>query len=179
MEWARAHFLCFWGIDSRAMGLSRDDQRQRVHAMAKRVAGTHGVEVFDVQWRQEPNGWVLRVTLDRPNAGQDADGVSVDDCQKVSQDLSAVLDVENTLDHTYTFEVSSPGLARPLRSPAEYRRFAGRLAQIVVSKAVDGQSFLKGRIRDVTDEVVLLEVGSRLYRVPFGVITRGRLEVEF
>ncbi|MBU22927.1 MAG: ribosome maturation factor [Acidobacteria bacterium] len=157
-----------------------DDRRQRLHAMAERVAGGHGLEVFDLQWRRESIGWVLRVMLDRPDAGAGAeDGIGVDECQNVSRELSAVLDVEEVVDGAYTLEVSSPGLDRPLRRPADYRRFAGRLAQVVVSEAVDGQSFLKGRIHDVTDEAVLLEAGSRVHCVPFGVITRARLEVEF
>ena len=97
----------------------------------------------------------------------------------MSQDLGTLLDVEEALDQTYTLEVSSPGLDRPLRSPADYRRFVGHLAQVVVSEAVDGQQFLKGRIREVTDDAVLLDAGSRVHRVPFDVISRGRLEVEF
>lgn len=168
----------FSGLSEAIVERPVDDRWQRLHAMAERVAGGHGLDVFDVQWRRESTGWVLRVVLDRPDAGAE-DGIGVDDCQNVSRELSAVLDVEEVLDGAYTLEVSSPGLDRPLRRPADYRRFAGRLAQVVVSEAVDGQSFLKGRIHDVTDEAVLLEADSRMHRVPFGVITRARLEVEF
>ncbi len=161
------------------MGLSLTEKRRQIFAIAERVASSHGVEVFDVQLRRESVGWVLRVVLDRQDSSVDDDGISVDDCQKVSQDLNAVLDVEDTLDHAYTLEVSSPGLDRPLRTPGEYQRFVGRLAQIVVSEAINGQTFLKGRIQEVTDGTVLLESNSRLHRVPFEIISRAKLEVEF
>ena len=161
------------------MGLSLTEKRRQIFAIAERVASGHGVEVFDVQLRRESIGWVLRVVLDRQGSGVDDDSISVDDCQKVSQDLNAVLDVEDALDHAYTLEVSSPGLDRPLRPPGEYQRFVGRLAQIVVSEAINGQTFLKGRIQEVTDGTVLLESNSRLHRVPFEIISRAKLEVEF
>ena len=161
------------------MGLSLTEKRRQIFAIAERVASGHGVEVFDVQLRRESIGWVLRVVLDRQDSSVDDDSISVDDCQKVSQDLNAVLDVEDALDHAYTLEVSSPGLDRPLRTPGEYQRFVGRLAQIVVSEAINGQTFLKGRIREVTDEAVLLGSESRPHRVPFAIISRAKLEVEF
>ncbi len=161
------------------MGLSLTEKRRQIFAIAERVASGHGVEVFDVQLRRESIGWVLRVVLDRQDSSVDDDSISVDDCQKVSQDLNAVLDVEDALDHAYTLEVSSPGLDRPLRTPGEYQRFVGRLAQIVVSEAINGQTFLKGRIQEVTDGTVLLESNSRLHRVPFEIISRAKLEVEF
>ena len=170
----------FSGQTQPIVSRSREDHRTRVRALAERVAGSQGLDVFDVQLRRESTGWVLRVILDRPGAtGVGTDGITVDDCQRVSQDLSAVLDVEDVLDQAYTLEVSSPGLDRPLRSPADYRRFVGRLAQVVVTEAVDGQQFLKGRICEVTDDAVLIEAGPRVHRVPFEAISRGRLEVEF
>lgn len=179
-EWACAHFFCFRGHSQPIVSRSREDHRAHVRALAERVAGSQGLDVFDVQLRQESIGWVLRVILDRPGAaGAGEDGVSVDDCQRVSRDLETLLEVEDAFDHAYTLEVSSPGLDRPLRSLADYRRFVGRLAQVVVSEAVDGQQFLKGRIREVTDDAVLLDAGSRVHRVPFDAISRGRLEVEF
>ena len=170
--------FCFSGAD---LGSLREDQRQQIWNVAERVARGYGLEIFEVQLRRESVGWVLRVIIDRPDDAGAGSGesVSLEDCQRVSEDVSAVLDVEDVLDRTYTLEVSSPGLDRPLRTPAEYRRFIGRLAKIVVSEAVDGQRFLSGRISDVTEGEVVLDAGARTHRIPLGVITRGRLEVEF
>ena len=81
---------------------------------------------------------------------------------------------------TYTLEVSSPGLDRPLRDAGDYDRFAGRLAKIVVKEAVDNQKAFEGRLRGTDAEDVLLEAANgRLHRLPLRLITRGRLEVEF
>ena len=162
-----------------------------IRVTAERVAHSYGLEIFDVQLRRESIGTVLRVTIDRPDRGVPElpeDAVGIEECQRVSQDLSAILDVEEetlgeaALGQHYTLEVSSPGLDRPLRHAADYRRFAGRLAKIVTAKPVDGQSAFSGRIVGVeTDggDVVVLEEGRKKHRVPVASIKRGRLDVEF
>lgn len=91
-----------------------------------------------------------------------------------------MLDVEDLIDRAYTLEVSSPGLDRPLRHEADYRRFAGRLAKIVVAEAVEGQTHFEGRLRGVEHGRVVMDVGrARTVRIPLDLIRRGRLEVEF
>jgi ribosome maturation factor RimP len=128
---------------------------------------------------------VLRVRIDRPGAAQTADeSVSVEDCARVSRDLSAVLDVEDLVPTSHTLEVSSPGLDRPLRGVDDYRRFAGRSAKIVMSRPVDGQSFVRGRLGGVAEgeegPLVLVDAeDGRQHRVPLDVIRRANLEVEF
>jgi ribosome maturation factor RimP len=153
----------------------------QVRAMASRVAGTYGLEVFDVQLRRESGGMVLRVQIDRPGPAASAeDSVSVGDCAHVSRDLSAILDVEDIVTTAYILEVSSPGLDRPLRHADDYRRFSGRRAKLVMREAVDGQSYFKGRLGGVDDNAVLIDADDgRRHRVPIGVITRANLEVEF
>jgi ribosome maturation factor RimP len=160
-----------------------------MRAAAERVARSCGLELFDVQYRREPVGWVLRVVIDRP-AEIDTAGrtlvdppersIGVEDCQRVSHDLSAILDVEDPVDRAYTLEVSSPGLERSLRHRLDYERFAGRLAKIVVREAVNGQMHFEGRLRGVEDEAVVLESGkNKVSRLPLDNIVRGRLAVEF
>jgi ribosome maturation factor RimP len=148
---------------------------------AARVASSYGLEVFDVQYRREGQGMVLRVLIDRPGAAATAaESVSVDDCAHVSRDLSAILDVEDVVPGAYTLEVSSPGLDRPLRRAEDYQRFAGRRAKIVMREQVDGQGFFKGRLAGLDGADVLIEGDDgRRHRVPFETITRANLEVEF
>src|SRR5262245_57708281 len=123
---------------------------ERVRGLAARVAGTYGLEIFDVEYRRESSGMVLRVQIDRPGPSSTAeDSVSVDECARVSRDLSAMLDVDDVVPGAYTLEVSSPGLDRPLRSLDDYRRFAGRRAKVVMREAVDGQRFFKGILAGV------------------------------
>ena len=157
---------------------------EAVRAIASRVAASHGLDIFDVQFRREASGMVLRVQIDRPGPAATAqESVSVGDCALVSRDLSAVLDVEDVVPTAYTLEVSSPGLDRPLRHADDYRRFAGRRAKIVLRDKVDGQSFFKGCLAGVEDEdavrVVIDADDGRRHHVPLGVITRANLEVEF
>lgn len=160
----------------------RDDDAllARVTAIAERVAGGCGLEIFSIGLRRESIGRVLRVVLDRPGAGEgSAEPVSVGDCEQVSRDLSAILDVEVTFAHPYTLEVSSPGLDRPLRHLGDCRRFIGRLAKIVTTGAVDGQHAWTGRIADVEGEDVIIDAGDRARRIPWSLVSRARLEVDF
>ena len=160
--------------------MSRDVVEQ-VRTVAARVAASYGLDIFDVQFRREAPGMVLRVQIDRPGAAATAeDSVSVEDCAAISRDLSAVLDVEDIVPTAYTLEVSSPGLDRPLRNADDFRRFAGRRAKLVMREAVDGQTFFKGRLGGVEDGRVVIDTEDRRrHLVPIGIITRANLEVEF
>jgi ribosome maturation factor RimP len=154
---------------------------EQIRVVAGRVAASYGLDIFDVQFRREAPGMVLRVQLDRPGpAATPDDGVSVDDCARVSRDLSAILDVEDVVPTAYTLEVSSPGLDRPLRSSGDYERFAGRQAKIVMRERVDGQGFFRGKLGGLDGDAVLIDADDgKRHRVPLQVITRANLEVEF
>jgi ribosome maturation factor RimP len=157
------------------------DLIDKVRAIAERVAGSYELEIFDVQYRREAGGMVLRVLLDRPGpSATPEDSVSVDECARVSRDLSAMLDVEDIVPTAYTLEVSSPGLDRPLRHIGDYRRFSGRRAKLVMREAIDGQRFFKGTLGGIegTDVLIDGDDGQR-HRVPMAIITRANLEVEF
>ena len=154
---------------------------EQIRAIAERVARSRGLEVWDIQSRRETNGHVVRVFIDRPGpAATPEDSVSIEDCEQVNREIGTILDVEDPLPFTYTLEVSSPGLDRPLRAAGDYRRFAGRLAKVVVSEPVDNQKAFEGRLCGVEhDDVVLEASNGRRHRLPLRLITRGRLEVEF
>ena len=154
---------------------------ERVRGIAARVAAGYGLEIFDVQYRREGSGMVLRIQIDRPGPAASAEeSVSVEDCATISRDLSAIFDVEDVVPTSYTLEVSSPGLDRPLRGAGDYARFAGRRAKLVMRQLVDGQSYFKGTLGGVdADEVLIDAEDGRRHRVPLAVITRAHLEVEF
>ncbi len=111
-----AHFLCFRGKD-----YAETEEITRLRNAAERVAQSHGLEIFDVQLRREPIGMVLRVVIDRPDPGgveAPEDSVGIADCQRVSQDLSALLDVED--------EFGETTWARPTRSKSRRRGWIAR-----------------------------------------------------
>lgn len=178
----------FLGPSTRVTRAS-DDRLERIRDIANRVAAGNGLTVFDVQLRRESIGLVLRVIIDRQVPYGEAlpqlpvthdESVSVADCQRVSQDISAILDVEDPFGGRYTLEVSSPGLDRPLRCAEDYRRFAGRLAKVVTGEPIDGQKYLAGRLRGLEDDSVVIETtNGRVFRIPLAAIKRARLDVEF
>ena len=155
-----------------------------VRSIAERVMCSHGLELFDLQFRRESIGWVLRIFIDRPaptvppETGGQGEDVTVADCAKVSVDVSAILDAEISFDHAYTLEVSSPGLDRPLRHLADFARFVGRRVKIVTSEPVDGQRFVSGRITAVDGRTIVIADGKTTRRVSETAVARARLEVE-
>ena len=165
-----------------------DPRLERVRPLAERVVRSHGLDLFDVQLRRESRGLVLRVVIDRPARLDEhgaiavespSDAIGIDECQVVSHDLGTLLDVDEALDQAYTLEVSSPGLDRPLRGPADYRRFRGRQAKIVVGEPIDGQKHFEGRLEVEGDDVWIQTSRTRRVRIPLTGIARGRLVVEF
>ena len=135
---------------------------ERVRELAERVASSYGLEIFDVELKRERGQQVLRVVVDRPGpAAKPEESVSIDDCARVAEDLGTLLDVEDVIPTEYTFEVSSPGLDRPLRTADDYRRFAGRWAKIVTSEPVQRQTAFAGRVKGIEGEDVLLSRKAR------------------
>jgi ribosome maturation factor RimP len=147
----------------------------RVRSVAGRVTADRGFELVDVELHGGGGGHLVRLCVDKPG------GIGVDDLQSVSEEVSAILDTEDPIAGSYTLEVSSPGLDRPLKTEADYRRFAGRLARVSSYELVDGRRHWTGRIVSSEGGIVTLalEKEGASARVPFGKIAHGRLEVEF
>lgn len=144
----------------------------RIAEMARQVAEGHGVELDDVELMGRGRRSLLRVVIDKPG------GVTLDDCEAVSKDLGAVLDVEDPLSGPYTLEVTSPGLDRPLKTAGHFRKHVGKLARVVTRVPVEGQNFLVGRISAADDEGVALDTARGEVRISFTNISRARLEAE-
>lgn len=111
-----------------------------------------GYELVGVEYKPQGRHSLLRVYIDAP------DGITVDDCERVSHQVSGVLDVEDPIQGQYTLEVSSPGLERPLFRPAHYEHFAGSEVQLRLKVPVAGRRKFKGRLQGLRDETVVLEV---------------------
>ncbi len=146
---------------------------EKIRDAAERVARSEGLEVVDVEWKVGKQRF-LRVYLDKP------EGVSHGDCERVSQQLSVILDVEDLVPGpSYVLEVSSPGLDRKLRQPEEYQRFAGRLARLSLNEPVENSKFFEGRLAGYEGGMVRLEFQGRVITLPFSVIRKANLVVEF
>jgi ribosome maturation factor RimP len=139
-----------------------------------------GLELVELDFNREAEGWVLRVYIDRPwQPGDPTDaagpGISFDECERVSRDLSAALDVADAITHAYRLEVSSPGIDRPLRRARDFRRFAGHEVKIRTVDMVEGRRNFSGTIHDASDDVVEVECDGRRYQLPVNVIARAHL----
>jgi ribosome maturation factor RimP len=145
----------------------------KIREAAERVASSEGVEVVDVEWKVGRQR-LLRVYIDKPQ------GITHGDCQRVSEQLSVLLDVEDLVPGPrYVLEISSPGLDRKLKSPAEFERFAGRRARISLAEPVDDSKFYEGRLAGVSEGMVRLEVDGRVVLLPFDRIRKASLVVEW
>ncbi|HUQ51723.1 MAG TPA: ribosome maturation factor RimP [Gammaproteobacteria bacterium] len=127
-----------------------------------------GFELADIDAYFGRRG-LLRLYIDR------AGGVTVDDCQRVSEQVGALLDVEDPLPGSYVLEVSSPGFDRRLRTLAHFERFGGEQVKVELKDAREGRRNFKGRLVGVEGSEVLLEVDGELTRLPFGDIAVARL----
>ena len=133
---------------------------------------TLGLELFDLQFRREGHGWVLRVFIDSK------EGVTLDHCSDVSRQLGHYLDVEDFIDHPYHLEVSSPGLERPLRSLEDFRRFLGEKARVRLHDAVDGVKVFEGIIEDLIDGQIQLRLtDGGFIQFSFEQINKARLAI--
>lgn len=147
-----------------------------VRAVAERVTSSRGFELVDLEMARAKGGHLVRLFVDKPG------GIGLAELQSVSEEVSAILDAEDPIESSYTLEVSSPGLDRPLKTEADYERFTGRLAKISSYELVDGRRHWTGRLLGVENGHVHLRLekeGNQLARIPFAKIAHGRLEVEF
>jgi ribosome maturation factor RimP len=147
-----------------------------VRDVARRVVDDRGFELVEVEVKRDRRGHFVRLYVDKQG------GIGLDDLQSVSEEVSAILDAEDPIEGSYTLEVSSPGLDRPLKTEADYRRFVGRLVKISSYEPLDGRRHWTGRLQSVEDGVLALVLEKEkhaLARIPLAKVAHGRLEVEF
>jgi ribosome maturation factor RimP len=144
-----------------------------VRRIAERVATSEGLYLVDVELKGGRSNPLLRVYIDKPG------GVSHADCALVSEQMSAILDVEEPIPGSYTLEVSSPGLDRKLTKAGDYEHFAGRRARLVLRQPVEQQTVLEGRLAGLAEGRVRLDLGADgLKELELENISKARLVVE-
>ena len=143
-----------------------------------------GFDLVEVQSGREPGGWVVRLFIDRPALTDSVDGasdgtaepaVSLGDCERVSRDVSASLDVADILTHAYQLEVSSPGLDRPLRRERDFARFAGEQVRVRLTEGVEGRRNFSGRLCGAHDGLAQIDCDGRTYHLPIGDVAKANI----
>jgi ribosome maturation factor RimP len=130
-----------------------DDVVARVKEITERVGGSEGIELFDVKLLGGGKRRVLRIVIDK------AGGVTHADCELISQQVGTILDVEDVVPGgSYTLEVSSPGVERPLREAQDYERYAGRKARVSLREPVENRRQWEGILAGVSGGMVTLEL---------------------
>ncbi len=149
---------------------------ERARQVAEPILSGEGLELVDVEFLREREGWVLRLFIDKPG------GVGLDDCATASHAVETALEVEDLIPHEWRLEVSSPGLNRPLKKPDHFRRVAGQKVKVKTYGPIGDppRKHFSGVLREVGQDAVTVEVeGAGAFHIPFRDIAKANLEFEF
>ncbi len=135
-----------------------------------------GYEVISIEFLREQIGWVLRIYIDKEG------GVGIDDCAKVSELISPILDVEDFIEVSYNLEVSSPGVNRPLRKEEHFRKVIGETIKVSTEEGIEEYNMrknYKGKLKGVNDAKIEIEIDKKIYKIPLSKIRKANLVFKF
>lgn len=128
----------------------REEYEKRTEELLEPIVTEHGFELVDVEYVKEAGNWYLRAYIDKPG------GITVDDCEVVSRQFSDILDEKDYIEDSYIFEVSSPGLGRPLKKEKDFKRSLGEEVEIRTYRAIDRQKEFVGVLKAYDKETVTI-----------------------
>ena len=148
-----------------------------VEQLARPIIDAANLELVDVEYKKEGTNWFLRVFIDKP------EGVDIDDCSRVSEQLSDALDVADPIPTAYFLEVSSPGAERPLKKPADFERAIGMPIHVSLYEPLLGMKSFDGVLKIYSDDVLEVEyavkTAKRTVQIPMSMVAAARLSVAF
>ncbi len=148
-----------------------DELKHKLYKLAEKIAEREDVELFDIDIVRGRK-LILRVIIDKES------GVSIEDCERMSRALEAILDVEDPIKEPYVLEVSSPGIDRPLRGRQDFIKYMGRKARIITKEKVENQNFFVGKIEGAMEDGIILRLKNKSIFIKYSNISRANLEVE-
>lgn len=128
----------------------REQYEQQTEELLEPIVTGFGFELMDVEYVKEAGIWYLRAYIDKPG------GITVDDCEAVSRKYSDILDEKDYIEDTYIFEVSSPGLGRPLKKEKDFRRSLGEEVEIRTYRAIEHQKEFVGILKEYDNDTVTI-----------------------
>lgn len=145
----------------------------RVRKVVDPIFLNEGMELVEVEYRREARGWVLRLYIDKEG------GVTLDDCTRISQEVGRILDVEDFISVPYTLEVSSPGLARPLKSEKDFIKYRNRLIRVKTVEPIENRRKFKGKLLGISENRIEIEMEEGVFQIPLSNVARANLEMDF
>lgn len=146
---------------------------EKIAALAAPIVEEEGCSLWDVEYVKEAGTWFLRIFIDRE------DGVSIDDCERISRRLDPVLDEEDPIPDSYVFEVGSAGADRVLKRPSDFTQFMGSMVEVSLYQPVNGSKRYVGELNGYQDGAVILLQGKTITRFSQEQIAQVRLYVSF
>jgi ribosome maturation factor RimP len=151
------------------LSLDRKTILETVEPILEGELEPRGIEVVDIQYKSQGGRWVLQVFIDTP------EGVDLDTCQKASQIIGQVLDREDIIPHSYSLEVSSPGLDRILKKERDFQRFTGRRIKLKASEAIEGRKNFTGVLLGLQGKCIRVDVDGMIIDIPQEKVSQVRL----
>ncbi len=151
------------------------DKAQHIAELLTPTIASMGLELLGIDYLSNPGSAVLRLYIDVPADAEEGRHVGIEDCEAVSREVSAQLDVEDPISSNYTLEVSSPGLDRPLFTLPQFARFIGQTAKVTLKLPQDGRRRLQGTLARINDASVVFSVDNNDIEVAFENIEKAKL----
>ena len=151
--------------------------REKIRQLIEPVIESEGLEIIDLECLKMKFRWLVRIFIDKEG------GVTIDDCSEISKQVGDILDVYDVLPGSYTLEVSSPGLDRPLSRDKDFIKYRGSTVRIKTVEKLDGVKNFHGKLNDYLDEngakILIVDVSGKIYRIPRDMVVKAHLVYEF
>jgi len=168
-EWALAHFFIFWAI-------MNDDLKEKMRQLAEPVVASEGMELIHVECIKMQTRWIVRLYLDKEN------GVTLEDCTAVSNQLGDVFDINDLIKGAYTLEISSPGFDRPISRDQDFEKYKNSKVNIKTGVKIEGMRNFHGTLVDYIEEqgrkMILMDISGKTYRIPKEEIVKANLAAD-
>jgi ribosome maturation factor RimP len=153
--------------------MKKNRVEELVYQLAEPVAAGIDLELVDVEYVRERDGWYLRIYIDKET------GVGLDDCEKMSRAIEKILDDQDPIPHSYRLEVSSPGIERPLVRSSDFLKYKGKRVLIKTYNSIDGSKKFDGTLLGLEQDIVVIEVSGKTVKIPIEGISKANLVFEW
>jgi len=146
---------------------------ESIREITEPVIVSEGMELIDIEHRQESRGWVLRFYIDKEG------GVTLHNCSQISEQIGSLLEVKDIIPHRYVLEVSSPGLNRPLKKEKDFIAYSGETIKVTTLKPIEQRRNFSGILQGYKDGKVMLSADNQEILIPLPLIAKATIQYKF